>query len=68
MRRVTIEEGPINTVKFVSHPLQGRVAGKMSAILFDHEIPEGDIESFRARLEAQWKPTVREFGLDVELG
>jgi len=68
MRRVTIEEGPVNTVKFVRHPRQGRVAGKMSAILFEHEIPEGNVEAFRNRLETQWKPTVREFGLDVEIG
>lgn len=69
MRQITVEKGPITTVKFIRQPREGRKTGKVSVIMFDHEIPDpdGDTESLREKFRADWKGTVREFGLDVEM-
>ena len=66
MRKVTIEQGPVNTVKFIRQSREGRVVGKVSVIMFDHEIPDNDAEVLRQKFQESWGITVREFGLDVE--
>lgn len=67
MRKVTVEEGPMNTVKFIRQPREGRLAGKVSVIMFNRDIPNGDVEVLRQKFQDNWKGTVREFGLDIEL-
>lgn len=67
MRKVTIEQGPVNTVKFIRQPRPGRKTGKVSVIMFDHEIPEGDVKTLRRKFEDNWKSTVQEFSLEVEV-
>lgn len=48
MRKVTVEEGAAgNTVKFIRHPKEGSRIRKVSVIMFDHEIPNGDVEATR---------------------
>ncbi len=66
-REVTVEQGSTNTVKFIRQPRSGRVVGKVSVIMFDHEIPNNDVEALRQKFSANWKETVREFELDVDL-
>jgi len=66
MRKVTVEIGPVNTVKFTRLPREGRVAGKSSVIMFESEIPDGNIEAIRQEFESNWPAIVRKFNLDVE--
>lgn len=66
MREVTVEQGPSNTVKFIRQPREGRLTGKVSVIMFDHEIPDGDVEATRSEFQADWKVTVRKFDLIVD--
>lgn len=68
MRKVTMEKGPVNTVKFIRHPRAGQLVGKVSVIMFDHEIPIGDdVEDLRSEFQADWRVSVRKYGLDVSL-
>jgi hypothetical protein len=67
MRKITTEKGPVNTVAFIRQPREGRRTGKVSVIMYDHDIPGGDVESLRKEFEANWKATVRKFGLNVEV-
>lgn len=66
MRKVTTENGVLDTVKFIRLPREGRVAGKVSVIMFVRKIPNGDAEALRQDFESNWSTTVRKFGLDVE--
>ena len=67
MRTVTMEQGLSNTVKFIRQPREGRLTGKVSVIMFDHEIPEGDVEALLSEFQADWKVAVRKYDLTVDL-
>ena len=71
MGTVTMEKGPVNTVKLIRQPrerrLTGRLTRKVSVIMFDHEVPEGDVEALRSEFQADWKVAVRKYDLIVDL-
>ena len=66
MREVTIENLGA-TVKFIRQPREGRKVGKVSVIMFGHEIPDGDIEAVRMSLQENWRGTVGKFDLIVDV-
>jgi hypothetical protein len=67
-RLVTVEKGNNNTVKLTRQPRAGKLTGTVSVIMFDHEIPDGDVESLRGEFQADWKVAVRKYDLIVDLG
>ena len=66
MRKVTINQGPL-AVEFTRQPREGRLTGKVSVIMYDHEIPNDDVEAMRKLFQENWKATVHKFNLEVTI-